>query len=128
MRKRLAGRACGDRSGRRNMAAWGWARSPTRWCRWKMVKACSERCRRTRGARHAAMMTIIEHGKENQKEKFLKPLLNGDQAHLLLDDGKGGGADATCMQTTAVKDGTRITSQRRRTCSRHRRASPKWRW
>jgi acyl-CoA dehydrogenase len=31
------------------------------------------------------MMTILAHGTEYQKEKFLKPLLNSDK-HLLLDD------------------------------------------
>src|SRR6202142_3363256 len=33
----------------------------------------------TQGPDDASMMTILEHGTEHQKEKFLKPLLNGDK-------------------------------------------------
>ena len=40
-----------------------------------------------------------------QKEKFLKPLLNGDKRICFSMTEKAAGADATGMQTTAVKDG-----------------------
>jgi len=51
------------------------------------------------------MMTILEHGTEYQKEKFLKPLLNGEERICFSMTEKAAGADATGMQTTAVKDG-----------------------
>src|SRR5260221_3985593 len=51
------------------------------------------------------MLTILTHGTEYQKEKFLKPLLNGDKRICFSMTEKAAGADATGMQTTAVKDG-----------------------
>jgi acyl-CoA dehydrogenase len=59
----------------------------------------------TQGPDDASMMTILEHGTEHQKEKFLKPLLNGDKRICFSMTEKASGADATGMQTTAVKDG-----------------------
>src|SRR6201985_730992 len=59
----------------------------------------------TQGPDDASMMTILEHGTEYQKEKFLKPLLNGDKRICLSMTEKASGADATRMQTRAVKDG-----------------------
>ena len=59
----------------------------------------------TQGPDDASMMTILEHGTEYQKEKFLKPLLNGDKRICFSMTEKASGADATGMQTTAVKDG-----------------------
>src|SRR5262249_52015105 len=50
-------------------------------------------------------MTILAHGTEHQKEKFLKPLLNGEKRICFSMTEKAAGADATGMQTTAVKDG-----------------------
>jgi acyl-CoA dehydrogenase len=49
----------------------------------------------SQGPDDATILTLIAHGSDFQKEKFLKPLLNG----------KASGADATGMRTTAVKDG-----------------------
>src|SRR5206468_1836864 len=57
------------------------------------------------GPDDASMMTILAHGTEYQKEKFLKPLLNGDKRICFSMTEKAAGADATGMQTTAVKDG-----------------------
>src|SRR3981189_3803277 len=51
------------------------------------------------------MMTILAHRTEYQKEKFLKPLLNGDKRICFSMTEKAAGADATGMQTTAVMDG-----------------------
>src|SRR5436305_14077484 len=51
------------------------------------------------------MTDIHDHGKDDQKEKFLKPLLNGDKRICVSMTEKAAGADATGMQTTAVKDG-----------------------
>src|SRR6267154_2433551 len=59
----------------------------------------------TQGPDDASMMTILEHGTDYQKEKFLKPLLNGDKRICFSMTEKAAGADATGMQTTAVKDG-----------------------
>ena len=59
----------------------------------------------TQGPDDASMMTILEHGTEYQKEKFLKPLLNGDKRICFSMTEKAAGADATGMQTSAVKDG-----------------------
>src|SRR5476651_1887358 len=59
----------------------------------------------TQGPDDASMMTILEHGTEYQKEKFLKPLLNGDKRICFSMTEKAAGADATGMQTRAVKDG-----------------------
>src|SRR5665213_1742646 len=59
----------------------------------------------TQGPDDASMLTILEHGTEYQKEKFLKPLLNGDKRICFSMTEKAAGADATGMQTSAVKDG-----------------------
>lgn len=53
----------------------------------------------------ATMLTLLTHGTENQKEKFLKPLFNGEKRICYSMTEKAAGADATGMQTTAVKDG-----------------------
>ena len=59
----------------------------------------------TQGPDDASMLTILTHGTEYQKEKFLKPLLNGDKRICFSMTEKAAGADATGMQTRAVKDG-----------------------
>src|ERR1700710_2417460 len=59
----------------------------------------------TQGPDDASMLTILAHGTEYQKEKFLKPLLNGDKRICFSMTEKASGADATGMQTRAVKDG-----------------------
>src|SRR5437762_2215790 len=59
----------------------------------------------TQGPDDASMMTILAHGTDYQKEKFLKPLLDGDKRICFSMTEKAAGADATGMQTTAVKDG-----------------------
>ncbi len=59
----------------------------------------------TQGPDDATMMTLLAHGTEYQKEKFLKPLLNGEKRICFSMTEKAAGADATGMQTTAVKDG-----------------------
>ena len=47
----------------------------------------------------------MAHGTDFQKEKFLKPLLNGEKRICYSMTEKAAGADATGMQTRAVKDG-----------------------
>jgi acyl-CoA dehydrogenase len=59
----------------------------------------------TQGPDDASMMTILTYGTEYQKEKFLKPLLNGDKRICFSMTEKAAGADATGMQTRAEKDG-----------------------
>jgi len=59
----------------------------------------------TQGPDDATMMTLLAHGTEYQKEKFLKPLLNGDKRICYSMTEKAAGADATGMQTRAERQG-----------------------
>lgn len=59
----------------------------------------------TQGPDDATMMTLLAHGTDYQKEKFLKPLLNGEKRICYSMTEKAAGADATGMRTSAVKDG-----------------------
>ena len=59
----------------------------------------------TQGPDDATMLTLLEHGTDFQKEKFLKPLLNVEKRICYSMTEKAAGADATGMQTRAVKDG-----------------------
>ena len=59
----------------------------------------------TQGPDDATMLTLLEHGTDHQKEKFLKPLLNGEKRICYSMTEKAAGADATGMQTKAVLDG-----------------------
>ena len=59
----------------------------------------------SQGPDDATMLTLLAHGTEYQKEKYLKPLLNGEKRVCYSMTEKAAGADATGMQTRAVKDG-----------------------
>ncbi|MFN9848237.1 acyl-CoA dehydrogenase family protein [Phenylobacterium sp.] len=59
----------------------------------------------SQGPDDATILTLLAHGTEFQKEKYLKPLLNGDLRVCYSMTEKASGADATGMRTTAVKDG-----------------------
>jgi acyl-CoA dehydrogenase len=59
------------------------------------------------GPQDATMVTLIEHGTEEQKRRFLVPLVDGDIRVCFSMTERAAGADATGMQTTAVKDGNR---------------------
>ena len=59
----------------------------------------------SQGPDDATILTLLAHGTDYQKEKFLKPLLNGDKRVCYSMTEKAAGADATGMQTRAVKDG-----------------------
>ena len=59
----------------------------------------------TQGPDDATMLTLLTHGTPFQKEKFLKPLLNGDKRICYSMTEKAAGADATGMQSRAVRDG-----------------------
>lgn len=57
----------------------------------------------TQGPDDATMLTLLEHGTEHQKEKYLKPLLNGEKRICYSMTEKAAGADATGMRTKAEK-------------------------
>jgi acyl-CoA dehydrogenase len=59
----------------------------------------------TQGPDDATMMTLLAYGTDYQKEKFLKPLLNGEKRICFSMTEKAAGADATGMKTRAVRDG-----------------------
>jgi acyl-CoA dehydrogenase len=59
------------------------------------------------GPQDATMLTLVEHGTEEQKAKYLVPLVNGDIRICFSMTERAAGADATGMQTSAVKDGNR---------------------
>ena len=59
----------------------------------------------TQGPDDATMMTLLAHGTDYQKERFLKPLLNGEKRICYSMTEKAAGADATGMRTRAEKDG-----------------------
>lgn len=59
----------------------------------------------TQGPDDATMLTLLEHGTDDQKERFLKPLLEGKKRICYSMTEKAAGADATGMQTTAKLEG-----------------------
>lgn len=59
----------------------------------------------TQGPDDATMLTLLEHGTDDQKERYLKPLLEGKKRICYSMTEKAAGADATGMQTTAELDG-----------------------
>lgn len=59
----------------------------------------------SQGPDDATMLTLLTYGTPYQKEKYLKPLLNGEKRICYSMTEKAAGADATGMQTRAVRDG-----------------------
>ncbi|MFN0095012.1 MAG: acyl-CoA dehydrogenase family protein [Dehalococcoidia bacterium] len=59
----------------------------------------------TQGPDDATMLTLLTYGTPDQKERFLKPLLNGEKRICYSMTEKAAGADATGMQTRAIRDG-----------------------
>lgn len=59
----------------------------------------------TQGPDDATMLTLLEHGTDFQKEKFLKPLLDGQKRICYSMTERAAGADATGMQTRAELEG-----------------------
>jgi acyl-CoA dehydrogenase len=57
------------------------------------------------GPQDATMLTLAEYGTEQQKEKYLVPLVNGDVRICFSMTERAAGADATGMQTFGVRDG-----------------------
>jgi acyl-CoA dehydrogenase len=58
------------------------------------------------GPQDATMLTLIEHGTEDQKARYLVPLVNGDIRICFSMTERAAGADATGMETTAVQEGS----------------------
>lgn len=59
----------------------------------------------TQGSDDATMLTLARYGSQKQKEKYLIPLVNGDARICYSMTERAAGADATGLQTTAVRDG-----------------------
>jgi acyl-CoA dehydrogenase len=57
------------------------------------------------GPQDATMLTLADHGTEEQKRKYLVPLVNGDIRICFSMTEKAAGADATGIQTSAVRRG-----------------------
>jgi len=58
------------------------------------------------GPQDATMLTLIDHGTDEQKARYLVPLVNGDIRICFSMTERAAGADATGMQTTAVRHGS----------------------
>jgi acyl-CoA dehydrogenase len=57
------------------------------------------------GPQDATMLTLIEHGTDEQKERHLRPLVDGRVRICFSMTERAAGSDATGMRTTAVRDG-----------------------
>jgi acyl-CoA dehydrogenase len=57
------------------------------------------------GPQDATMLTLIDHGSEEQKQKYLVPLVEGQIRVCFSMTEKAAGADATGMRTAAVRQG-----------------------
>jgi acyl-CoA dehydrogenase len=57
------------------------------------------------GPQDATMLTLADHGTEEQKQKYLVPLVNGDIRICFSMTEKAAGSDATGLRTTAVHHG-----------------------
>ncbi len=57
------------------------------------------------GSLHIALPPIVNHGTDEQKEKFVKPVLAGEKIAALGITEPSGGSDVANLKTTAVRDG-----------------------
>ncbi len=57
------------------------------------------------GPQDATMLTLLDHGTQEQKERFLVPLVNGKRKICFSMTERAAGSDATGIRTTAVRDG-----------------------
>jgi acyl-CoA dehydrogenase len=55
------------------------------------------------GPQDATMLALIDHGTDDQKRRYLVPLVNGDLRICFSMTERAAGADATGMETTAVQ-------------------------
>jgi len=56
------------------------------------------------GSLHIAIPPILHQGTEEQKERFVKPVIDGDRIAALAITEPGGGSDVAGLQTTAVRE------------------------
>jgi alkylation response protein AidB-like acyl-CoA dehydrogenase len=49
--------------------------------------------------------TLIAHGTEAQQERYLRPMLRGDEVWCQLFSEPGAGSDLAALRTRAVRDG-----------------------
>ena len=59
----------------------------------------------TMGPQDATMLTLADHGTEQQKRRYLVPVVNGDMRMCFSMTERAAGSDATGLRTTAVRDG-----------------------
>jgi len=59
----------------------------------------------TMGPQDATMLTLADHGTEQQKHRYLVPVVNGDLRMCFSMTERAAGSDATGLRTTAVRDG-----------------------
>ena len=57
------------------------------------------------GSLGIAIPPILAHGTEEQKQRFVPPVLRGDKIAALAITEPGGGSDVASLRTTAVRDG-----------------------
>ena len=57
------------------------------------------------GSHAIALPPILNHGTEEQKKRFIPPVLAGDQIAALAITEPGGGSDVASLSTRAVRDG-----------------------
>ena len=80
----------------------------------------------TQGPDDASMMTILEHGTPHQKEKFLKPLLNGEKriCYSMTEKAAGAALSAKRGATSKIVRAGLVTRMPRwrRMCRRRRRS------
>ena len=56
------------------------------------------------GSLNIAIPPIISHGTDEQKERFVKPVILGDKIAALAITEPGGGSDVAGLQTTAIRE------------------------
>jgi acyl-CoA dehydrogenase len=56
------------------------------------------------GSLNIAIPPILSHGTDEQKERFVKPVIMGDKIAALAITEPGGGSDVAGLQTTAVRE------------------------
>jgi acyl-CoA dehydrogenase len=59
----------------------------------------------TMGPQDATMLTLAQRGTEEQRRRYLVPVVNGDMRMCFSMTERAAGSDATGLQTTAVRDG-----------------------
>jgi acyl-CoA dehydrogenase len=57
------------------------------------------------GPQDATMLTLLDHGTPDQKERYLRPLVDGEVRMCFSMTERAAGSDATGIRTRAVRDG-----------------------